>query len=347
MIKRKHDSISSSSYKLSICIATRNRCELLLETINSVLVQLGDCIEIVVVDGASTDATPHVMSRLASENSCVSYYREEKNGGIDRDYDKAVIYAKGMYCWLMSDDDWILPGAVNRVLKAMDGDPSLIVVDAQVRDIRQSEVLLERRLELNSDQFFGPGELEQLFLATVRQLSFIGSTIVRRSLWIERHREQYYESYFVHVAVIFQQLLPRGARVLVDPCISIRYGNASWVARGFEIWSIRWPQLIWSLPTISLNSKLSVVSEKPYESIRDLILWRSKGAYSLTEYRRWIATSSSPMFRKILGAVIAMIPGCMVNLVVITYVLLFSKNRQFALVDLIDSPYFVFKFFIR
>jgi abequosyltransferase len=340
-------SVDSDSCRLSICIATRNRCELLLETISSVLPQMGENVEIVVVDGASSDDTPRVMARLAEEDHRVRYFREERNGGIDRDYDKAVTYAAGTYCWLMSDDDWFLPGAVERVLEATETAPSLIVVDAEVRDVSQSQLLLERRLELNTDQVFTPSEFEALFLATARQLSFIGSAIVRRSIWLERQREPYFGSYFIHAGVIFQQILPSSAVVLTSPCLSIRYGNASWSARSFEIWIFQWPRLIWSLPTVSALAKKCVVMERPYESVRELVLLRAKGAYSGAEYRRWVAPGQSSRRRKLICAAIAMVPGNLMNLIAVAYVLAFSKARQFALVDLVDSPYFPFKFMRR
>ena len=339
--------IEHSGYRLSICIATRNRIELLTDTIESALSQLGEQVEIVVVDGASTDKTHSAMTELAAQDSRIRYFREEENGGIDRDYDKAVGYAKGTYCWLMSDDDLFLPGSIARVLAASKDDPSLIVVDAQVRDARQSELLLENRLNLNADQVYGADELEQLFVATARQLSFIGAVIVRRSIWLDRQRNPYFGSYFIHVGVIFQQPLPQGAVVLTSPCLSIRYGNASWTARSFEIWVFKWPRIVWSLATISVCAKRSVVMERPYESIRELILLRSKGGYSRVEYSRWIAPGPSSKSKKFMCLAIAMVPGTLVNLLAISYVLAFSRARRFALIDLIDSPYYPFKFMRR
>ena len=46
---------------LSICIATHNRADYIGETLDSIIPQLTDEVEIVVVDGASTDATRTVM----------------------------------------------------------------------------------------------------------------------------------------------------------------------------------------------------------------------------------------------------------------------------------------------
>lgn len=333
--------------RLSICIATRNRCAYLEQTLASALAQCDARVEIVVVDGASDDDTPAVMARLCASDPRLRYFREASNGGIDQDYDKAVGYAQGEYCWLMSDDDWFLPGALARVLKATDAAPSLVVVDAEVRDAVQAEILLARRLELPADTTFAPEELEALFCATARQLSFIGSAIVHRALWLARERSAYYGSFFIHVGVIFQQPLPAPAVVLTTPCLAIRYGNASWTARAFEIWICRWPQLVWSLPSVSVAAKRSVTQERPYESLREIVLLRAKGAYDWAGYRRWVAPGPSTTTRKLLCAAVARAPGSVINLLSIAYVLAFSRARRFALVDLLDSPYFPFKFLRR
>lgn len=330
--------------RLSICIATRNRCGLLLETLDSVRHQVDDTVEIIVVDGASTDGTPQALARLAPAFPQLRYFREKSNGGIDRDYDKAVTYASGDYCWLMSDDDLFLPGSVSRVLGAADSQPSLIVVDAQVRDASQCEVLLERRLEIAHDRIYAAGQMEELFLATARQLSFIGSCVVKRALWIERDRDAYFGSFFVHIGVVFQAALPQGAVVLRRPCLSIRYGNASWTSRSFEIWMLHWPGIVWSLPTITDAAKGLVVAKAPHESVRELVLLRSKGSYSWTEYVRWISPSQSAKGRKLIAAGIAIVPGVILNLLAVAYVLAFSRARKFALVDLMDSRYFPFRF---
>ena len=49
---------------LSICIATYNRADFIGETLDSIIRQLTDEVEIVVVDGASTDATRTEMSAM-------------------------------------------------------------------------------------------------------------------------------------------------------------------------------------------------------------------------------------------------------------------------------------------
>src|SRR5436190_18409209 len=101
--------------ELSICIATRNRASFLGDTIDSILPQLDDATELVIVDGASTDATPQVIAERQRRSDQIRYHRLPMNGGVDRDFAAAVELASGRYCWLFADDDLFKSGAVGRV----------------------------------------------------------------------------------------------------------------------------------------------------------------------------------------------------------------------------------------
>ena len=105
-----------SQIRLSICIATYNRSAYIGETIDSIIGQINHKLEIVIVDGASPDTTPEVVEKYTSIHPNVRYFREITNSGVDADYDKAVGYARGQYCWLMTDDDLMAPGAIRCVL---------------------------------------------------------------------------------------------------------------------------------------------------------------------------------------------------------------------------------------
>ncbi|MCM8797759.1 MAG: glycosyltransferase, partial [Candidatus Omnitrophica bacterium] len=97
--------------KLSICIPTYNRARFLEETLESVTSQVNDNVEVVVVDGASTDNTAEVAERYRKKIANLVYYRGEKRLGVDRDMAKTIEISRGMYCWLLSDDDLLKPGA--------------------------------------------------------------------------------------------------------------------------------------------------------------------------------------------------------------------------------------------
>src|SRR6185437_1636511 len=227
-------------------------------------------------DGASTDNTSEVVRDYQSRYPAVRYVRLDTNSGVDRDYDRSVALSSGEYCWLMTDDDLLREGAVGEVLRVIADNPSLIIVNAEVRNAGLTKVVEERRLALTSDRVYAGAELDRMFSDVAHYLSFIGCVVIRKSIWMSRDREQYFGSLFVHMGVIFQQPFPHRVVVLAKPLIAIRYGNAQWRGRQFEIWMFKWPGLVWSFPLISAEAKSAVIPRKPWRNAAKLLLFRAR-----------------------------------------------------------------------
>lgn len=270
--------------KLSICIATFRRGQFIGETLDSILKQMEPGVEIVVVDGASPDDTPEVMARYAANHPGIRYFREAENSGVDADFDKAVGYAKGEFCWLMTDDDLLRPGAVASVLSALGGEDDLVIVNAEVRSVDLSELFEKQRLVFDADKVYRAADREEFFAETAAYLSFIGCVVIRRECWLARVRSPYYGSLFIHVGVIFQNPPITNVRVIAEPQIIIRYGNAMWTSRSFEVWMFKWPGLVWSFPDFSEEAK-----EKSVDANRGAVLKR----YSITVRLAHIHRSST------------------------------------------------------
>ena len=132
--------------KLSVCIATLNRGAFIGATLDSIISQATDEVEVVIVDGASTDNTPDVVQNYQQKFPRLTYVRLPQKGGVDKDYDRTVEAATGEYCWLMSDDDVLKFGAIAAVLAAIQQGHDLIVVNAEVRGPDMIEVVEPSRL---------------------------------------------------------------------------------------------------------------------------------------------------------------------------------------------------------
>lgn len=324
--------------KLSICIATYNRGNFISETLDTILSQLEFGVELLVVDGASPDNTHEVLAHYVSRYPEIRYYREQVNSGVDRDYDKAVGYAKGEYCWLMSDDDLMKPGAIQRVLAAIDGKSDLIVVNSEIWNADFSEKLLDRRLKIAADIEYGKNEREQFFIGTANQLGFIGCVVIKRSFWLSRDRASFYGTLFIHVGVIFQHKAIETAKVISEPLIAIRDGNATWAARTFEVWAIKWPELIWSFPDFSETSKQAVCPQEQWRQYKFLFYHRAMGSYSLAEFHKFLSSRANGLaWAKAYS--VAAFPGKAANLIVVLYYLLFKRESRLELFDVLCSRY--------
>ena len=53
---------AQNSIRLTIAITTRNRAEFIGQTLESIIPQLAEDVELLILDGASTDGTPGVVA---------------------------------------------------------------------------------------------------------------------------------------------------------------------------------------------------------------------------------------------------------------------------------------------
>lgn len=107
--------------KLSICIPTFNRAELLRECLASVIPQAHNKaeVEVIVIDNASPDHTRSVVNKFQGESTSLRYYRNELNLGYSGNQVKCFEYAAGEYMAILCDDDLYTPGLVSELLKVI------------------------------------------------------------------------------------------------------------------------------------------------------------------------------------------------------------------------------------
>jgi glycosyltransferase involved in cell wall biosynthesis len=314
---------------LTICIATYNRANFISETINNIVPQLDADVELLIVDGASTDNTESVVQSFADHTPYIRYVCLDAKGGVDQDYCKSVELARGEYCWLFTDDDLLLPGAVSAVKSAIKEGHCLVVVNSEVRDNEMSALLKPRNIDIDEDKVFLEDEFESLFVCAGSHLSFVGAVVIRRDVWLNREKELYFGTEFVHVGVIFQDYLPGSAVIIAEPYIRIRYGNGQWKPRGFEIWMFKWPQLVWSFENVSDRVKRSVTRQNPWRNLAILLFERGIGAYSIQHYQMFLSGLPVSKIWKACASLIARVPEKMSASLLYYYCRFVNPDKMF------------------
>jgi glycosyltransferase involved in cell wall biosynthesis len=94
--------------------------------LRSVLPQLADKDEVIVVDDASTDGTCSEISAL--QDSRLMLLRNTRNRGVLRAFETALSKCSGEVVFLSDQDDLWLPRKVETVLEAFAHDPELMLV---------------------------------------------------------------------------------------------------------------------------------------------------------------------------------------------------------------------------
>jgi abequosyltransferase len=103
---------------LTIAIPTFNRCQLLKQLLDSLLVQIPDdgTVELFVSDNACTDETPAVVEEYRKKYPRLQHIRNQTNVGPDGNFLQCYERAAGKYVWIFSDDDLLCPGALRGIL---------------------------------------------------------------------------------------------------------------------------------------------------------------------------------------------------------------------------------------
>ena len=95
---------------VSITLSTRNNADFLPATIESVLHQTYTNWELIIVDDGSTDNTEDYLEKISSEDSRISYTKNETSLGISKSRNIACAKAKGEFIAVIdSDDVWTSP----------------------------------------------------------------------------------------------------------------------------------------------------------------------------------------------------------------------------------------------
>ena len=104
--------------KITICIPTYNRANCLENCLNSIAIASKNHLkqfEVCISDNGSTDNTRVVVENAESLFD-ITYFRNETNLGIPRNFLKVVSMAKAEFIWLIGDDDLLLPDTFDRLL---------------------------------------------------------------------------------------------------------------------------------------------------------------------------------------------------------------------------------------
>jgi hypothetical protein len=97
----------------------------LRECVESVLAQSVSDLRILIIDDASPDNTSEVAAELARDESRVTFLRHITNKGHIATYNEGIEWTSSDYMLLLSADDYLLPGALNRAVDLMDAHPEV------------------------------------------------------------------------------------------------------------------------------------------------------------------------------------------------------------------------------
>ena len=230
-----------SGIRLSVCIPTYNFGRFIGETLKSVVEQAGDDVEIIVLDGASTDNTAEVVRNFQKRYPRLHYHLLDKKGGIDKDMAKAVELSQGEYCWLLSSDDALKSGAIGRVLREIASGYDVYLCNRTECDINLNPVYHRSWLSRNTEDavfnLSSKSELLRYFSQAISigaLFSYMSSIVVNRQKWnATGYDERFTGSHYAHAFRLFTLLIKGGQlKYIKDPLVLCRGENDSFLQKG-------------------------------------------------------------------------------------------------------------------
>lgn len=102
---------------VSICMACYNGENYVKEQIDSILPQLIEGDELIIIDDGSKDATGSVVQSI--EDMRIKYLKNAFNIGVNKSFEKAIKCAKHEYIFMTDQDDIWTEGRLDAMLNAM------------------------------------------------------------------------------------------------------------------------------------------------------------------------------------------------------------------------------------
>jgi glycosyltransferase involved in cell wall biosynthesis len=127
-------------------MATYNGAPYIERQLRSILSQLSQADEVILVDDHSSDATLDVAGRIGDVR--VRIYRNDFNEGIIRTFELSLRHASGDIIFLSDQDDIWYPEKVRRFMEVFDEHPGVTLVLSDAKIINDAdEVIAESYLE--------------------------------------------------------------------------------------------------------------------------------------------------------------------------------------------------------
>lgn len=217
---------------LTIGIPTYNRATLLVEMLQSLVKQVDisllPLIEIVVSDNASTDKTAEAVSEFTARNQNIQivYHRNETNLGIDANIYAVTKLSAGIFVFIASDDDILLPGALAKIIAQIQSNPDLDAICPNFRLVSQSgrEPPLPW-LIFDSDRVMNNKDDILSVLSTFP--TYLSCLVFRKELVVDKDYSDRVGT-FLLCSYLFVDVIKAGKQALFfkEPCLLARPNNS-------------------------------------------------------------------------------------------------------------------------
>jgi glycosyltransferase involved in cell wall biosynthesis len=118
--------------KVDVVVPCYNYAHFLEACVRSVLDQSIKDVRVLIIDDASRDDSLLVARKLAQADPRVTVVGHAANKGHIETYNEGIAWASADYFLLLSADDLLVPGALERAMEVMDANPDIVLTYGRI-----------------------------------------------------------------------------------------------------------------------------------------------------------------------------------------------------------------------
>lgn len=168
---------------VSVCIPIYNAEKTVVSTLQSILNQTYQSLEIIIVDNASTDNTLALLPQFNDPR--IKIYKNSKNIGAEKNWSRCIELASGEYITIFHADDLYKRDMVEKQVQTFQDNPSIGAVFTMANHINdRGEVIGEHKLpvELKGKEIY---YFHEIFISILKNGNFLTcpSAMVRSKIY--------------------------------------------------------------------------------------------------------------------------------------------------------------------
>ncbi len=312
---------------LGICIPTYKRPDFLRRCVLSALEAAGDRpVRVFIADDSMDDTNTALYAELARLSERIVISRNPINLGIDDNIQCSVDMCDCDYAWIVGEDDYFLPGAVQRVHDLLQRSSSAFVFANYVYVSDDGGRVIDQALHAPPAQMPGTDFVASHLWAA----GFIGGCIIDRRRWAATSPTPYKGTYYTHVGRICELLAAPGAvaGLISEPSVANRVDGTdtfTWKHDSYGVFfgfQAMCAAVARQFPVIAAQAQTAAeVMEHRYQwlSLRVAMRLRSELGYDKAQFHRYLASHIRNPIKRLALYVISITPPGMLRSLVSGY----------------------------
>ena len=160
---------------VSIVLPVYNGEKYLTQSIESVLRQTYQNLELIIVNDCSTDSTEAIALSYQAKDDRIVYLKNEENIKLPASLNKGFAVAKGAYLSWTSDDNWYHLDAFDKMVAFLERSPDVGLVSFDYNFVNADGVFLERINVGETDELIFRNNVGACFLYRAEVMKEIGT----------------------------------------------------------------------------------------------------------------------------------------------------------------------------